>query len=73
MSNITFVSHGELKIQDMNNLTLDDIETFCAEARRLGVSGQQKLYTNRQGLLGPTIGWYFPIPVIPKVVEDEAN
>lgn len=69
-SNFSFSSYGILKIDDMSNLTLKDVEEFCAEARRLGLGDNTHLSTSRQGLLGPVTGWYFSVPVTAKQVEN---
>jgi len=45
--------------------TLEDVEAFCREARKLGVSEKSPLHTTRQGLVGPIVGWYFSVPVVP--------
>lgn len=61
----SFTTSGVLDIKTMDHLTLKDIEEFCEEARRLGLTDNAALGTRRQGLLGPVIGWYFSVPVVP--------
>lgn len=50
--------------------TLESLEAFCAEARRLGVNGQEPLRPFKQTLLGPVVSWHFNIPVI---VQNQAK
>lgn len=58
---------GKLSLKSLTP-TLQEIEQFCAEARRLGVSNDAKLgVLRRQTFLGPTISWYFKFPVVPKI------
>jgi hypothetical protein len=46
--------------------TLKEIEEFCAEARRLGVRENDRLFFSRQGLTGTITCLYFSVAVIPK-------
>jgi hypothetical protein len=56
---------GSLTLKAGQN-TLAQLEEFCAEARRLGLPDNARLFTARQGMLGPIAGWYFSVPVEPK-------
>lgn len=47
-------------------VTLEDIEEFCEEARRLGLPGGTILRPYRQGSIGQITSWHFDVPVQPK-------
>ena len=52
-------------------ITLTELEEFCKEARRYGVGENAPLHTSRQGLVGAIQGWYFFVPVAPKIYVKE--
>lgn len=69
-SQTQLVVHGRLVFGPVMP-TLSDIEYFCSEARRLGLTDNSRLFTSRQGYLGPIIGWYFDVPVQPKETNEQ--